>query len=42
MGKYKEDLGLALEMAGHADAITMHRFGNHSQSMQRVVDELVR
>ncbi|WP_305764428.1 inositol monophosphatase family protein, partial [Corynebacterium sp. HMSC072A02] len=26
MGKYKEDLGLALEMAGHADAITMHRF----------------
>ena len=26
MGKFKEDLGLALEMAGHADAITMHRF----------------
>lgn len=26
MGKYKEDLGLALEMAGHADVITMSRF----------------
>ncbi|MEX3507140.1 MULTISPECIES: histidinol-phosphatase [unclassified Corynebacterium] len=26
MGKYKEDLGLALEVAGHADAVTMHRF----------------
>lgn len=26
MGKFKEDLGLALELAGHADVITMHRF----------------
>ena len=26
MGKYKEDLGLALELAGHADVVTMHRF----------------
>lgn len=26
MGKYKDDLCLALEMAGHADAVTMHRF----------------
>lgn len=26
MGKYKEDLGLALEMAGHADVVTMDRF----------------
>lgn len=26
VGKYKEDLGLALEVAGHADAATMHRF----------------
>lgn len=26
MGKFKEDLGLALELAGHADVVTMHRF----------------
>lgn len=26
MGKYKEDLGLALELAGRADTLTMHRF----------------
>lgn len=26
MGKYKEDLALALELAGHADVVTMHRF----------------
>ena len=29
-------------LAEQAVSITMHRFGNHSQSMQRVVDELVR
>ncbi len=26
MGKYREDLGLALELAGHADQVTMTRF----------------
>ena len=26
MGNYKEDLGLALELAGHADVVTMHRY----------------
>jgi len=26
VGKFKEDLGLALELAGHADVVTMHRF----------------
>lgn len=26
MGKYKEDLNLALELAGHADAVTTNRF----------------
>lgn len=26
MGKYKDDLSLALELAGHADALTTHRF----------------
>ena len=29
-------------LAEQAVSITMHRFGNHSQSMQRVVDEMVR
>lgn len=30
MGKYSEDLALALELAGVADAITMHRFESDS------------
>ncbi|MDO5032062.1 histidinol-phosphatase [Corynebacterium sp.] len=38
MGKYKEDLGLALEMAGHADSITMQRFEASDLSVKEKPD----
>ena len=38
MGKFKEDLGLALELAGHADVVTMHRFEASDLSVKEKPD----
>lgn len=38
MGKYKEDLGLALELAGYADQITMSRFESADLSVKSKPD----
>ncbi|MDY3127760.1 MAG: histidinol-phosphatase [Corynebacterium sp.] len=38
MGKYSADLALALELAGHADGITMHRFESSNLSVDAKPD----